>query len=235
MDDERPRLIDLFCGGGGAGMGYHWAGLDVTGVDHHHQAHYPFGVIEMDALYFLEIGGWRDYDIIHASPPCQAYSDLRHRSNNEYPDLIPYLRELLKETDLPYVIENVDSAPLVSPTLLCGTMFDQLRVLRHRLFETNWPLVAPEHPEHPAVFTHDKRKPHYGLLDQDEAFVQVTGGGNSTVQNKLDAMGITWELNHQEVNEAIPPAYTHLIGSQLLQLIFPERTKEPEGVVTRAP
>lgn len=215
-------------------MGYHWAGFDVTGVDHVHQFHYPFPVIEVDALYFLEIGGWRDYDVIHASPPCQAYSDLRHRTKGEYPDLIKDLRDLLKETDLPYVIENVDSAPLVSPTLLCGTMFDQLRVLRHRLFETNWPLMAPEHPEHPTVFTYDKRKPHYGLLDQDDSFVQVTGGGNSTVKNKLDAMGITWEMNHGEVNEAIPPAYTQLIGSQLLQQIFPGYTKRAE-VTTLGP
>jgi DNA (cytosine-5)-methyltransferase 1 len=224
----RPRLIDLFCGAGGAGMGYHWAGCDVTGVDIVRQPRYPFEIIEMDALTFLEIGGWMDYDIIHASPPCQAYSDLRYRTNAEYPDLIGELRALIKGTELPYIIENVDSAPLVSPTLLCGTMFDQLRVIRHRLFETNWPLEAPEHFEHPPVFTYDKRKSQYGLMDQDHSFIQVTGGGNSTIQNKRAAMGITWEMTQAEVNEAIPPAYTHLIGEQLLQLIFPEMTEGTE-------
>jgi DNA (cytosine-5)-methyltransferase 1 len=91
-------------------------------------------------------------------------------------------------------------------------------VIRHRLFESNIPLVAPAHPAHPLVFTYDKRKAHYGRLDQDNAFVQVTGGGNCTIANARDAMGIDW-MTKAEINEAIPPAYTQFIGEQLLAVL----------------
>jgi len=197
------------------------------GVDIDPQPNYPFEFIQADAVEFMErmvAGGtweWKGlglFDAIHASPPCQRYSDLAKRNGNadDWPDLIDPIRRLLDAAGKPYVIENVEGAPLKDPVTLCGTMFPGLRVLRHRLFETNWPLVPPaEHPRHPLVFTHDKRKAHYGLLDQDTSFVQVTGGGNCTVANKADAMGIDWMTGH-ELNEAIPPAYTRFIGQQLL-------------------
>jgi len=94
-------------------------------------------------------------------------------------------------------------------------MFPGLRVIRHRLFESNVPLRVPAHGKHPLVFTHDKRKSHYGLLHQDTSFVQVTGGGNCTLANARDAMGIDW-MTKDEINEAIPPAYTEFIGAALL-------------------
>ncbi|MFZ2718553.1 MAG: hypothetical protein WAZ12_02040 [Candidatus Absconditicoccaceae bacterium] len=119
---------------------------------------------------------------------------------------------------IPYVIENVEGAPLLDPVALCGTMFRGLRVIRHRLFESNIGLTAPEHGKHPLVFTHDKRKAHYGKLDQDVSFVQVTGGGNCTVANAKSAMGIDW-MNKAELNEAIPPAYTEFIGKQLIEYV----------------
>ena len=70
---ERPRLLDLFCGAGGAGMGYHRAGFDVTGVDIKPQKNYPFAFVQGDALAYVREHG-HEYDAIHASPPCQAYT-----------------------------------------------------------------------------------------------------------------------------------------------------------------
>ena len=99
--------------------------------------------------------------------------------------------------------------------ILCGTMFPDLRVIRHRLFESNVALVAPDHKRHPLVFTHDKRKNHYGKLDQNTAYVQVTGGGNCSIENAKAALGIDW-MTKAELNESIPPAYTEFIGTQLL-------------------
>jgi DNA (cytosine-5)-methyltransferase 1 len=156
-----------------------------------------------------------DFDLIHASPPCQRFSDLAHRNGNghEWPDLIGPTRDLLEASGRPWVIENVEGAPLRDPAMLCGTMFPGLRVIRHRLFEASFPIEAPEHGWHPLVFTHDKRKAHYGRLDQDTSFVQVTGGGNCTVANARDAMGAGW-MTKAELNEAIPPAYTRWMGSQ---------------------
>jgi DNA (cytosine-5)-methyltransferase 1 len=217
----RPRLLDLFCCAGGAAVGYQRAGFDVVGVDIEPQPNYPVEFVQMDAVVALRelvvgIGDWGAVDAIHASPPCQAHSDLQKQSKRFYEDFIPQTRELLIESGLPYVIENVEGAPLINPITLCGSTFPGLRVLRHRLFESNVPLIAPPHPaKHPLVFTHDKRKAHYGLLDQDTAFVQVTGGGNCSVANKADAMGIDW-MTGRELNEALPPAYTEWIGRQLI-------------------
>ena len=131
----RPRLLDLFCGAGGAGMGYSRAGFEVVGVDIAPQKHYPFEFHQADALEYLAQHG-AEFDAIHASPPCQRYSAITHakRTENNYPDLIPSTREALIKCDRPYVIENVPRAPLINPLILCGTMFD-LHVIRHRLFE----------------------------------------------------------------------------------------------------
>lgn len=214
---SRVRILDLFCGAGGAAMGYRRAFPDaeIIGVDINPQPRYPFEFIQGDAMVLLGMPAYLDpFDLIHASPPCQRYSDLakRNRNAHEWPDLVPPTRAALVGRGVPYVIENVEGAPLVDPVMLCGTMFPGLRVLRHRLFECSFPVTAPAHGPHPLVFTHDKRKSHYGTLDQDTAFVQVTGGGNATVANKAAAMGIDW-MNRHELNESIPPAYTEWIGS----------------------
>lgn len=197
-------------------MGYSRAGFDVVGVDIDEQPNFPFEFIQSDALK-LRSGFLREFDAIHASPPCQSYSDLANRNGNahEWPRLIEPVRRMLRKTGLPYVIENVEGAPLHDAVVLCGTMFPPLRVIRHRLFEANFEIVVPAHGRHPLVFTHDKRKAHYGKLDQDTSFVQVTGGGNCSIANARSAMGIEW-MNKSELNESIPPAYTEYIGRQLM-------------------
>jgi DNA (cytosine-5)-methyltransferase 1 len=217
-------LLDLFSGAGGAAMGYSQAGFtEIVGVDIEPQPNYPFAFVQHDIRWGVNgIIESVDPTLIHASPPCQRFSDLAHRNGNghEHPDLIGPTRELLEASGWPYVIENVEGAPLRDPAMLCGTMFDGLRVIRHRLFETSFPVEQPPHPEHPLVFTHDKRKAHYGRLNQDTSFVQVTGGGNATVANKRDAMGIDWMIG-RELNEAIPPAYTKFIGEQFISQKVP--------------
>lgn len=217
---SRPRILDLFCGAGGASVGYHRAGFEVHGVDIAPQPNYPFPFVQRDALQFLAESVALDerYDAIHASPPCQAHSVLQKQNKRDYPDFVPQIRAALQAAGLPYVIENVEGAPLVGAITLCGAMFAGLRVLRHRLFECSFPVVAPAHPPHPLVFTHDKRKAHYGKLDQDTAFVQVTGGGNCTVANKRSALGIPWMTGH-ELNESIPPEYTRFVGGHLMNHI----------------
>lgn len=213
---RRFRLLDLFCCAGGAARGYDQAGFEVVGVDIDHQPRYPYEFVRADALS-LSPEFLASFDAIHSSPPCQSYSDLARRNGNadEWPRLIEPVRELLIRTGRPYVIENVEGAPLIDPVVLCGTMFPGLRVIRHRLFETNFPLAAPPHGKHPKVHTFDKRKSHYGKTDDMIDFVQVTGGGNCTVAAAKDAMDINW-MNKGELNEAIPPAYTRYIGKYLI-------------------
>jgi DNA (cytosine-5)-methyltransferase 1 len=130
-------------------MGYHRAGFDVTGVDICPQPHYPFTFIQADALDYLVANWWR-YDAIHASPPCQRYSvtaALPNVDTGKYPALIEVTRFWLATIDLPYIIENVPGAPLRDPIMLCGTMFN-LRVFRHRAFESNKYLWQPHHYKH---------------------------------------------------------------------------------------
>ena len=211
------KLLDLYCGAGGASHGYHQAGFEVTGVDINQQNRYPYEFIRKDVLS-LSLDFLEQFDVIAASPPCQKYSDLAKRTGRIYPDLIPPTRELLLRSGKPYIIENVDTAPLLNPIMLCGGMFKELRVYRHRLFESNVNLTQPLHPKHTAlVYTHDKRKNHYGQPMTEQSFVQVTGGGNASIADKKRAMGIDWMIT-KEINEAIPPAYTKYIGEQLMAM-----------------
>ncbi len=216
----KPRLLDLFCCAGGAGMGYSNAGFEIVGIDIHPQPHYPFSFVQADALK-LTPEFIASFDAVHASPPCQSYSDLAKRNGNGHmwPRLIEPVRAMLANSGLPYVIENVDGAPLINAVILCGTMFPKLRVLRHRLFEANFEIVPPPHKKHPRVHTFDRRKSHYGKTDEWKDFVQVTGGGNCTLAAAREAMGIDW-MTKAEINESIPPAYTQLIGQQLLEQMY---------------
>ena len=200
-------------------MGYHRAGFEVVGVDIKPQPDYPFEFIQDDALAWLYGNEQRHFfDAIHASPPCQSYSDLRHRTGRDYPDLVAATRELLKATGLPYVIENVEGAPLINPIRLCGSSFG-LGVWRHRLFEmSDAPLFTPpcHHqmvPEPADVSGTGARR----LGDRPGG-----GGGNSRKPRNLEearrVMGIDW-MSRRELSQAIPPAYTEWIGRQLIQAI----------------
>lgn len=221
LDDaqRRPRLLDLFCCAGGAGKGYAEAGFDVVGVDIDSQPRYPLPFVKANAME-LDPEFIATFDAIHASPPCQSYSDLAKRNKNahEWPRLIEPVREMLIRSGLPFVIENVEGAPLLDPVMLCGTMFKGLRVIRHRLFEANFPILTPPHGKHPICHTFDKRKKQYGKTDEMRDFVSVNGGGNCSVAAARDAMGIDW-MTKNELNEAIPPAYTRFIGKQLLAYV----------------
>lgn len=209
-----PRILDLFCGAGGCGMGYHRAGFDVVGVDIEPQPNYPFQFHLGDALEFVKAHG-HEFDAIHASPPCQAYSETQKLQGNDHPELIEPTREALQALGLPWVIENVPGSPLINPVELCGGMFG-LRTYRHRLFETSFPVTAPNHPAHKARQTKMGRKP------KDGEFIHVVGNF-SGVKYAREAMGIDW-MNRDEMAQAIPPAYTTFIGWQLRAALMLSRT-----------
>jgi DNA (cytosine-5)-methyltransferase 1 len=216
MADPRPRILDLFCGGGGAAMGYHRAGFDVVGVDIKPQPNYPFRFIPADALLFVRdrIGwGWDGLggiDAIHASPPCQAYTKAQRLQGREHPDLIVPTRGLLKASGLPYVIENVPGAPLIDPVVLEGQMFPELRTHRPRWFECSFPVDVP--------FLRGPRpgpQVKMGRQPKGDEWIQVVGHFASMAQARR-AMGIDW-MTRDELSQAIPPAYCELIGRSLLE------------------
>jgi hypothetical protein len=210
-----PKLLDLYCCAGGAAVGYHRAGWDVTGVDINNQPNYPFTFHQADALEFLLEHG-HEYDAVHASPPCQGYTALAAVHKNLHPMLIPATRKLLNDIALPYVIENVLGSPLRRDVLLCGEMFG-LAVIRHRIFELgNWSMQQPNHPAHRGRVAGMR----HGEWFQGPYFaVYGKGGGKGTVAQWQVAMGIDWTNVRKEIAEAIPPAYTELIGKNLIKHI----------------
>jgi len=208
------RVLDLYSGAGGCTKGYQDAGFYVVGVDNRPQPRYCGDrFILGDALEVLagmiETGEIEEYSLIAASPPCQAYTDLRTLQGKTYPDLISVTRTLLRATGKPYVIENVEGAPLINPILLCGVMFG-LKVFRHRLFECSPWILAPGHPKHNGS-TGTHRYPYKPI----NGYIQVTGaGGNFTLEQGQKAMDIDW-MNKEELAQAIPPAYTKWVGEQM--------------------
>ena len=203
----KPRLLDLFCCAGGAGMGYSRAGFDVVGVDIDPQPNYPLRFHQRDALDFLEVHGKR-FDAVHASPPCQAFTNAQRIQKNDHPDFLTPIREMLLELGKPFVIENVVGAPLRDPIMLCGPMFG-LETYRHRLFESNVTLTAPEHPAHDVKQTKMGRRPIAGQ------YMQIVGNFTGAARAR-EVMGMPW-ASRDELREAIPPAYTEFIGAQLLE------------------
>lgn len=247
----RPRLLDLFCCEGGASMGYHRAGFDVYGVDlfdKFTQKRYPFPSFKGDAILALarllagetlpfirpgaaveELGLW-DFVAKAASPPCQAYSITKHSHSNEHPDLVAPVRYLLRQTGLPYVMENVPGAPLETPLTLCGAEFgltaqdDDGRLLhlkRHRLFESNLFLYGRGGCACAAY----KRRGYGvggayggGSVDRQHA-KEVRRGGYTPGKHVREALlGIDW-MTQNGLSQSIPPAYTEHLGRQVLEQI----------------
>jgi DNA (cytosine-5)-methyltransferase 1 len=214
-----PKILDLFCCAGGAGMGYHQSGFAVVGVDIEPQPDYPFEFHQADALDYLA-KHWQDFDAIHASPPCQASSALTKGTNKgrQYLNLIPATRELLAGIPLPSVIENVQGSDLRRDLTLCGEMFG-LGVIRHRYFEArNWEAVKPAHKPHRGKVRGWR---HGSYHDGPYLAVYGEGGGKGTVKEWQDAMGIHWTDSRKHLAEAIPPAYTRFIGEQMLTSLAP--------------
>jgi DNA (cytosine-5)-methyltransferase 1 len=220
VTDVKPRLLDLFCGAGGAGMGYHQAGFDVVGVDINPQPRYPFHFVQMDAFYFLRllINGatpsghlFSEFSAIHASPPCQAYSVAAQGQRNagkEYPDLLAPTRERLTEAGIPWVIENVPGAPMRPDYKLCGCQVG-LELRRERWFETSWhgyQLSPPCHHPYPVPSVVGHGTP---------TWVREKLGYNPTIADYRRCMGIDW-MNRDELSLAIPPAFTRFVGEQLM-------------------
>lgn len=194
MASSKPVLIDLFCGAGGAAMGYSRAGFEVVGVDIKPQPRYPFEFHQTDALTFPLDGA----QAVHASPPCQHYANVtRWRGDQSgHPDLLPATVKRLKASGLPWVVENVHGAPMAPDFVLCGSSLG-LRVRRHRWFLTSWngfELIPPCQHDRLLAFEHRSERAY------------------------ADAMGCTW-MSAKEARQAIPPAMTEWIGARLLEVV----------------
>jgi DNA (cytosine-5)-methyltransferase 1 len=215
------KALDLFCGAGGASMGLHQAGFNVSGVDINPQPRYPFNFVQGDALVYPLDG----FDFIWASPPCQRYTMAQNAAKNahNHPDLIPPIRERLRQSGKLFVIENVVGAPLENAQMICGLAIG-LRVKRHRLFESNAFFLVPGCGDHSqdyfVIFGHEVRNRRHG----------VTAGRKNKIAEGRKAMGIDW-MTRAELSEAIPPLYSEIIGQQIIRQIAagkpPSCSKKP--------
>jgi DNA (cytosine-5)-methyltransferase 1 len=215
----RPRLLDLFCGAGGAAVGYHRAGFDVVGVDVDPQKHYPFEFIQADAIRILSLLaddlepgmrlGAAPFDAVHASPPCQDHMQTPHVPHGTG-WMLPASRFYLKKQKRPWVIENVPGADMRTDYKLCGCRFNLPNLRRERWFETSWQgfdMSPPHHHTEPAISVVGHGTP---------TWVRQKLGRNPTIAEYRAAMGgIDW-MNRDELSQAIPPQYTEYIGRQLL-------------------
>ncbi len=206
----KPRILDLFCGAGGAAMGLHRAGFEVVGVDIEPQKNYPFEFHQADAMtYPLE-----DFDAYWASPPCQFFSKATpEKARKNHPDLIEPTRARLAATGSPWIIENVVGAPIRADIRLTGDMVGLPLIKRERWFETNWfDSIAMT-----------VRTPRKGLVitvagHGTPSWSRKSWGRNIRIEEKRAAMGIDW-MNRDELSQAIPPAYSEYIGLQLMKVL----------------
>jgi len=216
----RPRLLDLFCGAGGAAVGYHRAGFDVVGVDIKPQPHYPFEFHQGDAMTYPLDG----FDVVHASPPCQAYSITKNAHTVQHPDLVPAMLERLRDSGIPWIMENVVGAPLPDPLTLCGSMFrlqaddhyirQRVWLKRHRLFASSNLIFGPGPCDHPAGMR--VGGVYGGAWSKNRTVdptVKRTGGYAPPDDVQRVLMGIDW-MPRKALNQSIPPAYTEWIGRQ---------------------
>lgn len=223
------KLLDLFCGAGGAAYGYHLAGFtDIVGVDIKPQKRYPYRFVQADALEYLDritrTGKVEEYDLIHASPPCQAYTGMRKitiarfGSAPEHQDLIVPTRRLLIQSDKPYIIENVQNSPLRTQVILCGASFGLPNMARHRHFESNILILGAPKCTH---FDNDLTIGVYGsrpdgrrVSHRKNRFGRVA----KSLEEAQRIMGIDW-MDWDEIKEAIPPAYTKWLGERMIEVI----------------
>lgn len=214
---HRLVLLDLFCCEGGAGEGYRRAGLDVVGVDIEDKSkRNPHKFIQGDALEYLEAHG-REYDVIHASPPCQSYSrSFRHMAKPQ-PKLIDATLELLRNIGRPWIVENVVGAPLVNGcdlfgnhgVELCGTMFG-LRVYRHRIFQTSFPIGRPQPCNHSIKAMNPFKDEGWHRIREE------FGAAKTPEAVWREEMGLHW-MSKEGAREAVPPVFTEYVGREFLK------------------
>jgi len=211
---SKPIALDLFCGAGGASMGLHRAGFDVVGVDIKRQPRYPFTFVQADALN--PPLGLSRFDLIWASPPCQAHTFANGRDyRKKHLDLIPATRSLLAASGALTVIENVPGAPLRADLVLDGTMFPSLRTIRRRHFELTFPCpIRLGFPTFELVSRHGWVSATDGDTSSHSRAARQKRGQRlkDPLPYVASCLGVEWMVSRYEIAQSIPPVYAEFIG-----------------------
>lgn len=204
------KALDIFCCAGGASDGLTRAGFDVHGIDYEPQPEYPHTFRQADALD-IRASELREYSLVWASPPCQAFTAYKRRPDHVRPalNLIPETRELLRSAGVPYIIENVPGAPLENPVTLCGSMFG-LDVCRHRIFETSFPVTPPKCNHD--VWTH--RYPGATNRAPNSRKTVEVGVYRIPLATQIAAMGMRRKVTLPKLSQMVPPAFAEWLGLQ---------------------
>ena len=222
------RVLDLFCGAGMAGDGYAQAGFEPTGVDIVIRPSYPYKFKWGNALAVLADRDFvESFDLIHASPPCQAHTRAKHLraaqgGTSRHGDLLTPTLRLLRTYNVPWVVENVPGSPGMEDAVVeCGSAYG-LKVRRHRLFLASFPLAGSgcRHAEQgkPVGVYHVMGDTCKGVCKKTGKLV-IGGSTANTVEEGLEAMGVDRPLTWDELKEGFPPAYTRHVGEQAMAYI----------------
>ena len=209
------RLLDLFCGAGMASDGYKQAGFDVEGVDVNPQPHYLYPFTQQDALELLAGNYPERFDVIHASPPCQAHTRAKHLreaqgGESKYSDLLTPVLALLRSrwSHKVWVVENVPGAPgMEEAAIECGSAYG-LGVRRHRLFLSN------RHLEGSGCRNKEQGRP-WGVYHVMGDSIPKGGRTALNLDHGLEVMGVDRTIPWNSLKEGFPPAYTEHVGLQL--------------------
>lgn len=209
------RLLDLFCGAGMASDGYHAAGFtEIVGWDINPQPHYPYEFQQGDAMILLRLEEYLSgFDLIHASPPCQAHTRAKHLraaqgGKSKYEDLLTPTLALLRAQHTPWIVENVPGAPgMEGAAVECGSAYG-LGVRRHRLFASDAiPLIS-------SGCKHKEQGRPWGVYHVPSDDIPQGGRTARNVEHGRQVMGVTRDLTWNELKEGFPPAYTQHVGEQ---------------------
>jgi DNA (cytosine-5)-methyltransferase 1 len=214
---NKPKMLDLFCGAGMASDGYVEAGFDVYGVDVNAQPNYPYSFLQADALQLLDTDYAKQFDVIHASPPCQAHTRAKHLRTaqggiSKYSDLLTPTLAMLRERwdHKVWVVENVPGAPgMETAAVECGSAYG-LGVRRHRLFLSNRPLED-------SGCRHKQQGRPWGVYHVMGDAIPKGGRTALTLEHGLEVMGVNRTIPWDSLKEGFPPAYTKHVGRQLLE------------------
>ena len=212
------KLLDLYCGAGMAADGYYRAGFtEIIGVDINPQPHYPYTFIQDDAIEYLKNENLDSFDLIHASPPCQAHTRAKHLrkaqgGTSKYLDFLTPTLAILEQHDGPWVAENVPGSPGMEDAVIeCGSSYG-LGVRRHRLFLSNVRIVG-------SVCDHKSQGRPWGVYHVMGDSIPKGGRTVKTLEQGWEVMGVDREIPWNSLKEGFPPVYTEHIGRQIFEAI----------------
>jgi len=236
------RMLDLFCGDGLAAWGYWQSGRfgEIVGIDTQgrHKRSYPFDFICKNALD-LDYNFLLDFDFIHASPPCQAYSKATPDQSKHQRLILPTI-QMLEAAGRPYVVENVEgSSQELRPNIVMAGQYFGLPIERRRYFRVptlDAARLLRQIPDYKISARHSSKisaRHSSKISGQAAANVNIAIGANVHIHESLPradiirAMGldvmprsVLQKIPVSGMKQGIPPAMTKWLAEAMFSQKF---------------